>query len=117
MTARLKQSWCRGAVFAGAVLATAALALGSAVGPAAAQHYGYSYAQPYTSYSPYGYSHYGYPHSRGDGWRSGNRGWHRGWDHARDRHGPGPAAHGRAAAPVASGNAYMGWLGAHGSYR
>jgi hypothetical protein len=117
MTARVKQSWCRGAVFAGAVLATAALALGTAAGPAEAQYYGYRYAQPYSGYSPYGYSHY-----RGDEWRSGNHGWHRGWDrggrdHARDHRGPGPGAHGRGAAPVGSGNAYMGWLGAHGSYR
>lgn len=117
MTTRVKQSWCRGAVFAGAVLATAALALGTTPGSAEAQYYGYGYAHPYSGYSPYGYSYY-----RGDGWRSGDHGWHRGWgrggrDHARDNHGPGPAAHGRGAAPVGSGNAYMGWLGAHGSYR
>jgi len=113
MTARVKQSWCRAAVFAGAVLATAALALGTTAGSAEAQYYGYQYAQPYSGYSPYGYSHY-----RNDGWRSGNYNRHRNWDHARDhRYGPGPVPHGRTAAPVGSGNAYMGWLGAHGSYR
>jgi hypothetical protein len=117
MTACVKQSWCRGAVFAGAVLATAALALGVGAGPAEAQHYGYRYDAPYSGYSPYGYSHY-----RNDSRHSDDRGWRRGWgasrrDHARDHHGPGPAAHGRGTAPVGSGNAYMGWLGAHGSYR
>lgn len=113
MTARVKQSWCRAAVFAGAMLVTAAVAFGTTAGPAEAQYYGYRYAHPYSDYSPYGYSY-----NRSDRWRSGDRGWHRGWDHARDhRYAPGHVPHGRAAAPVGSGNAYMGWLGAHGSYR
>jgi hypothetical protein len=117
MTARVKQSWCRGAVFAGAMLATGALALGTAVRPAEAQHYGYGYAHPYSAYSPYGNSRY-----RGEGRRSGNHGWHHGWDRgawngAGNRHGTVPGAHGRGGAPLGSGNAYMGWLGAHGSYR
>ena len=61
---------------------------------------------------------HGYSDHRGYGWHSGYHGRDRNWDHARDRrYGPGPAPHGRAAAPVGSGNAYMGWLGAHGSYR
>ena len=105
MTARVKQRWCRDVVFAGAVLATAALALGTTARPADAQRYGYSYAYPYSGYSPYGYSHY-----RGDRWRSDDRGRHGGWNHTR-------YYNGRSAPPVGSGNAYMGWLGAHGSYR
>ena len=112
MTVRLKQSWLRGAVFAGAVLTTAALALGTTVGSAEAQYYGYRHAHPYSGYSPHGYSHY-----RSDGWRSADRRWYRGWDHGRDhRYAPGHVSHGRAAA-VGSANAYMGPLGGHGSYR
>lgn len=112
MADRLKQSWCRGAVFAGAVLATAALGLGMTGNPAEAQSYGYRYTHPHWSHSPYGYSHY-----RGDDRRWRDHGSRRDWNHARNYHGAGPAVHGRAAAPVGSGNAYMSWLGQHGSYR
>jgi hypothetical protein len=60
---------------------------------------------------------HGYSHYLNDRWRSDDRGWHRGWNRARDHQDPGLAGRSRGAAPVGSGNAYIGWLGAHGNYR
>jgi|SRR5215471_4631033 len=86
MYAHAKRSWCRHAVFAGAILATAALGLGAMEHSARAQNfYGYSYGYPGTaySYSPYwypGYSYYpryGYPHHWHGDW--GHGGWGRHW--------------------------------------
>jgi hypothetical protein len=99
MSVPAKQSWPRRAAFAGAVLATAVLAIGVMPRPAAAQYayyYGYPAAGYYTYSYPaynhfplYAYPHYSYPFygylsgdgawdsSRGDGdraWRRGGRG-------------------------------------------
>jgi len=89
MSVPAKQSWPRRAAFAGAVLATAVLAIGVMPRPAAAQ-YAYYYCYPAAGYFPlYAYPHYSYPFygylygdgawdsSRGDGdraWRRGGRG-------------------------------------------
>jgi hypothetical protein len=61
MSVLAKQPWFRRAVFAGAVLATSALAIGVTPRPAAAQ-YAYNYGNPY---------------HRDGGWGSDHRGWHR----------------------------------------
>ena len=130
MSVRAKQPWFRRAVFAGAVLATSALAIGVTPRPAAAQ-YAYNYGNPY---------------HRDGGWGSDHRGWHRGWSkHGRDQDARGPNDHwdrndhraGRTNEGFSgssgggrgggggnhggggggNGGAYNNWLGAHGSYR
>jgi hypothetical protein len=121
MLARIKQSWGRGGVFAAAILATTALSMGVAPRPAEAQFYGYGhspYAHPYHG----GYSRHDYHHHRDNGWHSGRYGWQggrngNGRNHAADHHAPADRAPNRGAVAQGSGNAYMGWLGAHGSYR
>src|SRR5438045_889131 len=69
MFVRAKQNWFRRIAFAGAVLATAALCIGTTPWPAAAQYYGaaypgYAYPYPYYPYYPYYYPYYayGYPY-------------------------------------------------------
>jgi hypothetical protein len=81
MSVRARHSWFRRVAFAGAVLATAVLALGATPQPVAAQYYGGyggyggypGYAYPYyPPYYPYYYPYYayGYPYW-GWGWPYG----------------------------------------------
>ena len=94
MGAYAKPSWCRRALFAGAVLATAAFSMGVMPRSAAAQYayyYGYPaagyYPYPYPAYTYYpsyaypfySYPSYGYPYYGGGRWGSGRGGWDRGW--------------------------------------
>ena len=59
MGAYTKPSWCRRALFAGAVLATAALSMGVMPRSATAQ-YAYYYGYPAAGYYPYPYPAYTY---------------------------------------------------------
>src|ERR1700720_2591280 len=104
MSVRAQQPWFRRAVFAGAVLATSALAIGVTPRPAAAQ-YAYNYGNPY---------------HRDGGWGSDHRGWHRGWSKNVRGHGDGGRGDHRAGRSNegfsgSSGGGRGGGGGKHGS--
>jgi hypothetical protein len=145
MYADAKRS-CRREVFAGAVLATAALSLGCSTRPHAHfNDYSYSYPEtayystysyPIYSYSYPGYSYfynppYRYPHHWHGDWAPG--GWDRrwrghGWDHGgwhnrgrgQEVHGGGDRGGGHAlpnSGSIARGQQYQDLLRSHGIFR
>jgi hypothetical protein len=134
MSVRAKQSWSRRAAYAGAVLATTALAIGITPRPAEAQYpYGYPagtsshYPNSYNRSHGYAYHRHGWNAHQG-GWAEGGRG-HDAWGHAgrgnegfsgssRGGHGGGNAGHGgetgnHSSGGGGNGGGYAGWLGAH----